>query len=117
MSINIHIVGGAYAAGAASGGKVSKVSTLTTTASTVAAANPNRRKIVFHNPGTIDCYIAPAIDANGAALTLALGNLGGSFLVFANGGTLTVEGECQGAWQGISASGSDNPLTVMDSNI
>jgi hypothetical protein len=113
----VTIAGGASAFSSASGGKVSKVSTLGTSPITVAVANPSRKKIVFHNPGTIDVYVAPTIDANGAALTIALATLGGSFLIYANGGTLSIEGECQGAWQALSASGSNNPLTVMDSNV
>lgn len=111
-------VGGSAAVSSASGGKVTKVSNVSTTASVVIGANPQRKKLVFHNPGTINIYVAPSIDANGAALALATNNLGGSFLIFADGGTLSLDaGEIQGAWQAISASAADNPLTVMDSNV
>lgn len=113
--------GSPLANSSASGGKINFFNTISTAAQPVVLANPQRQKITFHNPGTVDLYIAPALALNAAgqnvAFTPALGSLGGCFLVFANGGTLVVEGECQGAWQALSASGTTNPLTVMDSNI
>lgn len=117
MTQFVSIAGGAAASSSASGGKVTAVNNLGTAAIQVVAANPSRRSLVFHNPGTIDVYVAPATDLNGQAIALALGALGGGFLVYANGGTLQVEGECQTAWKAMSASGSNNPLTVMDSNV
>lgn len=121
MSI-VAIVGGPSTVSQASGGKVTAFNNLSTAPQTVANANQARRKITFHNPGTADCYVAPALAAalaNGAlsALTPSTVALGGCFIVFQNGGTLVVEGECQGAWQAFSASGAGNSLTVMDSNV
>ena len=50
-------------------------------------------------------------------LTPSTSTLGGCFRVYANGGQLTLGGECQGQWQAFSASASSNPLTVVDSNV
>jgi hypothetical protein len=107
----------------ASGGKVYAFNTVTSTNNIpVAPANPQRTSIVFHNPGTNDIFVSPTIAlpiAGGGqvALTPTLAALGGSFRVFANGGSLTVTGECQQAWQALAAAGATNALTVMDSNI
>lgn len=82
--------------------------------------NPARQRITFHNPGTIDIFVAPGIVQNtgsDVALVPSPTALGGCFLVYANGGTLTVEGECQKSWQAFSRTGSGNPLTVMVSNV
>lgn len=112
--------GSPLAFSSASGGKVFAFNTInTTTNTTVAPANPSRQKITFHNPGTVDVLISPVYQqtsGSNAALTPTNAVRGGAFLVYANGGTLSVEGECQGAWQALSASGSGMPLTVMDSN-
>jgi len=52
------------------------------------------------------------------ALTLTNAALGGSIRVYGNGGTLDINGECQGAWQALAVTGggTTNPLTVIDSN-
>ena len=105
--------------GPTSGGKVYAYNNLTVTPGQVAPANVNRTGITFHNPGTIAAYIAPALaQTSGAsvALTPAVGSIGGCFLL-GPGGMLTINGECSGAWQAFSASGSGNPLTVMESNV
>src|SRR5262249_30630823 len=95
----------------------------------VAPANPSRRSITFHNPGANDIYIAPqnvqnvvgTVPSNLADVALTISNaaLGGSRIVYGNGGTLTISGECQGAWQALAktGAGSANPLTVEDSNV
>lgn len=93
----------------------------------VAQANPSRQSIIFHNPGTQDIFIAPQFvqgvlgtaptSPTNVALTPTTALLGGTFRVFANGGQLTLGGECQGAWQALAASGTTNPLTVIESNI
>lgn len=107
----------------ASGGKVYSYNNVSTSPAQVAPANPSRQSITFHNPGTVDIFIAPALAfaslgaASPTALAPTTSALGGCFRVFANGGQLTVTGECQGAWQAFSASSSGNALTVMDSNI
>lgn len=103
-----------------SGGKVYGWNTLdAVTPVIVAPANTQRQSIVFHNPGIVDVIVFPSLIqttgssvANGATVAAR----GGSFLVYANGGALTVTGECQGAWSALAASASGNPLTVMDSN-
>jgi len=113
----------------ASGGKVYGYNNINeTTARVVAQANPSRQKITFHNPGTSDIFISPSNVQNtlgtaptqpsNHALTPTNALLGGTFRVYGNGGTLVIEGECQGAWQALSvtASGTTNPLTVMESN-
>lgn len=115
------IAGGPQANASASGGKINVFNGITTAPQAVVLANPQRRQIIFHNPGDIDLYIGPALALNAAgqnvAFVPALGSLGGCFLVFGNGGSLTITGECQGGWQAFAKSGTTNPLTVMDSNI
>lgn len=113
------IAGGALAYSLASGQKIYPFNTLTTSRTTVAAANPSRQRITFHNPGTVDIFIAPLfVQTNGSDVAFAptTAALGGCFRVFANGGSLTLEGECNKGWQAFAASGAGNPLTVMDSN-
>lgn len=118
MSI-ISSVGGAAAFSSASGGKVYAYNTLdATTAILVAPANPSRRKVTFHNPGDADVLVFPTVNAAGGTNAPTLAARGGGFLVFANGGALEVEGECQGQWNALAVGGaSDKPLTVMDSNV
>lgn len=106
----------------ASGGKVYAFNNITNAANVaVAPANPSRNSIVFHNPGTQDIFISPTtvLNAAGSAVTLTptLAALGGTFRVYANGGTLQITGECQTAWQALAAAGTTNALTVADSNI
>jgi len=83
--------------------------------------NPNRKKITFHNPGTIDFVVFPLTVlqnvAGGGSITLtpSVGALGGGFRVFSNGGEIAREGQaCKQAWQALSVSGSGNPLTIME---
>ena len=119
MSV-ITLAGGVSAFSSATGGKIYANNSISTTPAQVVAGNPSRQRITFHNPGTVDIFIAPAVSFNGsvsATLTPSTSSLGGCFRVFANGGTLEVSGECQGAWQAFSASATGNPLTIMDSNI
>lgn len=112
--------GGVLAFSSASGGKVYAYNNVFTTPHQVAPANPSRQSIIFHNPGDVDIFIAPATVLNSAGSAVALvpstAALGGCFRVFANGGSLTITGECATAWQAFSASGDTKPLTVMDSN-
>jgi hypothetical protein len=112
--------GSPLAFSSASGGKVYAWNTLDdTTPVQVAPANTQRQKITFHNPGTVDVIVFPeyvqTTGSNVAATTTVVAR-GGGWLVYGNGGTLVLEGECQGAWKALSVSGSGNPLTVMDSN-
>lgn len=115
MGIIANSTGSPGAIGAASGGKVTAVNNLATTAIQVVAGNPSRQQLTFANPGTVTVYVSPSVDLNGTALTPTLAALGGTFPVFA-GGVLVVSGECQTAWKALAASGVNNPLTIMDSN-
>lgn len=122
-------VGGSQVFSSASGGKIYGYNNIAEAAAIVVApANVSRAKIIFHNPGPNDIFIAPvnvnnvlgSVPTSGANLPLVLLNaaLGGSRRVFGNGGTLEITGECQGAWQALAVTGAGaaNPLTVMDSN-
>lgn len=125
MTTILGSLGGSSVISSASGGKIHAYNAIGTIVdpvnSIVIGANPSRTQITFHNPGSQDIFIAPTtvINNSGAAIALlpSLANLGGCFRVFANGGTLVINGECQTAWFAFAASGSNNPLTVMDSNL
>ena len=107
----------------ASGGKVYAYNAINEASATVVAAvNTSRQKILFHNPGANDIFIAPVyVQTTGSNVALSPSNaaLGGCFRVYSNGGVLTLEGECQGAWQAFAetGAGASHPLTVMDSNV
>lgn len=104
----------------ASGGRVYAFNNLSTTPAQVLAANPSRQTLTFHNPGTVDVFVAPTVVINSGSdvtLTPSVGSLGGCFRIYANGGSLTLTGEVQKAWQAFSASASANPLTVVESNV
>lgn len=122
-------VGASGTVNSASGGKVYGYNNINeTTGRVVAPANPARKKITFHNPGSNDLYVAPSFVQNvlgtsptnpsDVALTLTNAALGGSRIVFSQG-TLEIEGECQGAWQALAktGAGTTNPFTVTDSNV
>ena len=113
-------VGAPGTVGPASGGKVYGYNTISTTPNPVAPAASSRRQITFHNPGAVDVFVCPQYLLNSGSsvpVTPSPSNLAGCFLIFANGGTLILTGECQGQWQAFSRSGSGNYLTVMDSFI
>lgn len=114
-------VGASQVFSSASGGKVYAYNAITTIAAVVAPTNPSRTQITFHNPGTVDIFVAPSTVLNSAGSAVALSPttaaLGGCFRIFANGGALVIGGECQKAWQAFAASGTTNALTVMDSNL
>lgn len=104
----------------ASGGYTYAINNLNTTPQTVLGANPARRKIVVHNPGTVDAFFAPLYVQNTGSdvqLVPSPTALGGCYRVYANGGSLVIDGECQKSWQAFSISGSGNPLTVEVSNV
>lgn len=109
-------LGASSAVSGASGGKVTGFVIPATTAALAISGNPSRKKITFHNPGTINVYVAPTVSATGAALSPTLSALAGTFIIFP-GGLLIIDGECQTAWQALAASGTNNPLTIMESNI
>lgn len=103
----------------ASGGKVYGYNNINTFIGLIAPANTARQQILFHNPGTVDIYILPGKIVNSgsnANNTASPGALGGSFIIYQNGGTLTITGECQDQWFAF-ATGGTAALTVMDSNI
>lgn len=123
-------VGASGTVSSASGGKVYAYNNISEVAAIVVVqANPSRQKITFHNPGSNNIYIAPSFVQNvigtapsqpsNVALVLTNALLGGARLVYSNGGTLEISGECQGAWQAlaITGAGTTNSLTVVDSNI
>src|ERR1700719_4475893 len=89
----------------------------------VASVNPSRKKITFHNPGTIDIVVFPLTafaglpSGAGSSVNLAptVGALGGGFRIFANGGETKREGQAaKQGWQALSLSSSGNPLTVEE---
>lgn len=113
-------VGSPGAVSSASGGKTYGYNGLTTTPALVVSANPARQSLIFHNPGTVDIFVAPLFIQNSGSdlpFTPTTSQLGGCFRVFANGGTLTLVGECQKAYNAFAASGTGNPLTVVESNV
>lgn len=121
--------GGPLAFSSASGGKVYGYNNISEVAARVVApANTQRQKITFHNPGANDIYVGPVnvqnvigtVPTNPSDVALVLTNaaLGGSRVIYGNGGTLEITGECQGAWQALAKTGAGaaNPFTVTDSN-
>lgn len=113
-------VGSSGSVGPTSGGRIYAYNNLGTTQMDVAPANPSRTRITFHNPGPVDFIVAPKfVQTNGSNVGLGITPTiyGGGFRVYGNGGTLVIDGECQGGWQAVALSGSTNPITVMDSNI
>lgn len=102
------------------GGKTYAFNNVGTAPAVVLAANAGRASCTFHNPGSVDIFVAPSLQitsGSSATLTPSTTALGGCFRVYANGGTLILTGECQGAYQAFAASGANNPLTVTESNI
>lgn len=108
--------GGAQTIGPTSGGKVTPINNLATSAIQVIGPNQYRAALSFHNPGTVAIYVAPLLNAQGQSFTPSLGALGGTFIIYP-GSTLSLQGETQYAWQAFAASSSNNPLTVMESNV
>lgn len=96
---------------------ITAVNNLGTSPSQVIGANGSRLKITFHAPGSNDIYVFPTtVLVNGAnsTLTPSLSTLGGGFRIFA-GATLTLEAPAAAqAWQALAASGTNQPLTIME---
>jgi hypothetical protein len=80
----------------------------------VLAADSRRSKIMIHNPGAVDVLVYQAKDINNAALAPTFAAPGGGFVVFANGGSLTLEGVviCQTAFGAIAKSAT-GALTIL----
>lgn len=120
MSQIVTNVGSPGAISGAGGGRTYAYNNLTTTPQQIVGANAFRQRITVHNPGTVDALVAPtSVQNTGSDVVLTPGpsSRGGCFLVYANGGTLVIDGECQKSYQALSVSGSGNPLTVVDSNV
>lgn len=113
-------VGSPGTVSAASGGFFLAFNNISSTPQQVLGQNSQRVKVTFHNPGTVDIYIAPAFIQNSGkdvALIPSPSALGGCFLVYANGGTLILEGEVQKPFQALALTGSTNALTVVPTNV
>jgi hypothetical protein len=79
----------------------------------VLAANPQRQKVTFANPGSQIIYVCQAVDSAGNALTA--GPNPGNWPVFP-GGILPFTGDgVAGAWLAEAAANSGNPFTVASS--
>ena len=129
-------VGSSPSVGPTSGGKVYAFNNVGTSPEVVAPQNQSRVSITFDNPGAVDIIVFPAqvqalnptwtsasnLGGNGStslsntALAPTTSALGGGYRIYANGGSRTITGECQGAWQALAISGSGNALTVTDTN-
>src|SRR6266436_10025312 len=109
--------GSPLAFSSASGGKIygfNNISEFIDTA--IVLPNPGRQKITFHNPGTSDIFIAPFFVQNilgseanppsDHAFGPTNAALGGCFRVYGIGGTLVIEGECQGGWAALAVTGA-----------
>ena len=96
---------------------ITAVNSLGTSPAPVIGANPSRTSITFHAPGPNDIYVAPAqVLSGGVSVTLtpSLGALGGCYHIFA-GGDRTITGPAAAqAWQAFAASGSNQPLTIVE---
>jgi len=73
-------------------------------------ANPSRRGVRFFNPGTVTLFICPA---NQAAV------IGQGIPILPGGGPVDMIGDgalinYNSGWNVIAASGSNNPLTVLE---
>lgn len=121
--------------GPTSGGKVYAFNNIGITPGVVAPANPQRTQISFHNPGTVIMFIAPVAcqainptwdsQTNLSSGKTSISNaplspnntaLGGCFAIGA-GGWITLYGECASAYQAFAGAGTNNPLTVSDTNV
>jgi hypothetical protein len=102
---------------------ITAFNTISTTVQNVAALNATRSKLTFHNPGSVDIVVFPLTAYAGlpqpggssSALAPTTAALGGGFRIFANGGEKVLSGQAaKQAWQALSISASNNPLTVME---
>lgn len=119
-------VGSPGSVGPTSGGKIYAFNNINSTPQIVAPARSSRTQISFYNPGANTIWVAPtvaqAINSIPTSITDQVlipspSALGGCFMIYPNGGSLTLVGECQKAWQAFSSTGSTNALTVSDSNV
>lgn len=118
MTTFLTLPGGSPAVGPTNGGKVWAFNAIGNSSPTaVLAINSDRVSITFHNPGANDILVYPNLNAVGQTQAPTSAAPGGAFRIFANGGTLIISGECQGAWSAIAVSGTNQSLTVMESNV
>lgn len=75
-----------------------------------AASQTFRSGLVFHNPGTIDVYIAQAVDLNNNPIVAVVGGAG-TLLIIA-GATLIIDAPGPYAWNAVAASAA--VLTVLE---
>lgn len=117
--------GASNAVGPTSGGKVYAFNNISTVAQPVAPANPQRTSLTFCNPGAVNIYVYPQfvqaqngiVTTNNIALAPTPSALGGCLVVYANGGSIVIQGECAGQYNAFALTGISNALTVMDSNL
>jgi len=98
---------------------VTALNNISTSPAQVIGINPARTQIIFHNPGTVDIVVFPALVLNASGgntvLTPNTSTLGGGFRVFGNGGMIAIGAPvAQQAWQALSVSASGNPLTIVE---
>lgn len=111
-------VGSPGSAQSANGGKVTGFNNIgNVTPVALLSDNGSRAQLTFHNPGSNDILVYPTTTSTGATNAPTVAAPGGGFRVFANGGTLTITGECQQAWSALSFAGTNQALTVMESNV
>jgi hypothetical protein len=84
---------------------------LGTASTALVTMNTLQKKVVFHNPGSVNVYVCQSLDVNGNVLTA--GPNPGNWVIYP-GGMLTLEGDgiASASWLGAAASGSGNPLTM-----
>ena len=114
-------VGAPQSIAGSNGGKTYVFNSVTNTGNIVVAPiNPTRRRITFVNPSTtVILYVSmtTAIDpilGTASSLIPTVASLGGTLPVYP-GSYVTIDGDCQCQWQALAASGTNNPLTVLDS--
>lgn len=122
--------GGSQAIGPTSGGKVYAFNIIGASPVVVAPKNPQRPSITFHNPGPNVVIVYPqfvqalnqvAVIADVSLSATGVGPngtlLGGCLIIPANGGWITITGECSGPYMAFALAGTANCLTVMDTNV
>jgi hypothetical protein len=119
MSGVVSFVGAPQSVSGANGGKIYADNNLANNPHQIAPPNPNRRSIVFHNPGTSDVYVTMVyqMSQNGTQLPngVNIESVGGAFRIVPAATLVFNGGEIQAAWLGFGP-GDGNPITVMDSN-
>lgn len=98
------------------GGVTTGLNNVSTTAAQVIAASNNRKKLTFHNPGTINLLIFQKLNADGSAQSCTFASPGGGWIVLPYS-MLEITGDAAGgAWMAVAASASTNGLTITASS-